>query len=212
MNEHGPSGARSGRPGCSIRRRSHRQADGIPRSRLSADTSIFIDLGIEQRTRRDEGRRSPARRVRCGAWPSSDRDSTSPTSWTATTSIPSRRFSPLPSSTRCCDSISATQSRLKVTAFDLSPRVLQHLEAARARARRHSVFCGATTEHRAALESGTRRLLAAVWQLDWRTRHDGPPSPAARGGRGARLLVRPPVVQPVTPVRPEHRHRAVRAP
>ena len=43
--------------------------------------------------------------------------------------------------------------QLQVTAFDLSPRVLRHLEAARMRARTASVSGGAAAERRAALDA-----------------------------------------------------------
>ena len=68
---------------------------------------------------------------------------------------------------------------LQLTAFDLSPRVLQHLEAARTRARAGSpVHSGAPAKPGSAVGAGSRAILGTLWRP-----HRG----NGQGDAGARL-------------------------
>jgi len=95
----------------------------------------------------------------------------------------------------------ADPSALQITAFDLSPRVLQHLEAARARARTGAAYPVVLARN---TDSPWSADLIEYWQRfgNW-IGEDGtrvPPPPAGAGRVEVRgVAIRPPVVLSVTP-------------
>ena len=140
---------------------------------LSADTSIFIDLGLERalEAMKTDGALRPGS-VRRVAIVGPGLDFTDKLE--GYDFYPEQTLQPFAVIDTLLRLDLADAAELQVAAFDLSPRVLRHLEAARTRAR-------AGTAYPVVLPRNTERpwapelveYLAAVRELDWRTRHEG---------------------------------------
>jgi SAM-dependent methyltransferase len=168
---------------------------------LSADTSIFVDLGLERALdgMKTGGALRPGS-VRRVAIVGPGLDFTDKLE--GYDFYPEQTLQPFAVIDTLLRLDLADQEQLQVTAFDLSPRVLRHLEAARMRAR-------AGTSYPVVLPRNAERPwapeLVEYWQQfgNWIGERGTkvPPAPAAAGPVDVRgIAIRPSVVLSVTPV------------
>ncbi|MSO82909.1 MAG: class I SAM-dependent methyltransferase [Acidobacteria bacterium] len=168
---------------------------------LSADTSIFVDLGIERAldAMRAAGvlRMGSVRRVAIIGPGLDFTDKLDGYDF-----YPEQTVQPFAIIDSLLRLDIAETGQVQVTAFDLSPRVLRHLEAARVRAR-------AGTPYSIVLPRNTDRPwapdLVEYWQRfgNWIGEETTrvPPAPAGAGRVAVRgVFIRPPVVLSVTPL------------
>jgi SAM-dependent methyltransferase len=167
---------------------------------LSADTSIFVDLGLERALDAMIGagalRAGSIRRVAIVGPGLDFTDKLEGYDF-----YPEQTLQPFAVIDTLLRLDLADAAQLQVTAFDLSPRVLRHLEAARTRAR-------AGTPYAVALPRNSERPwtpeLVEYWQQlgNWIGEHAAmvPPPPAGAGRVEVRgVAIRPPIVLSVTP-------------
>jgi SAM-dependent methyltransferase len=165
---------------------------------LSTDTAVFVNFGIDQALREMK---------QAGAAPKIQRVAIVGPGLDFTDKLEGYDFYPVQTIQpfALIDSLLtldlADEKTLQLTAFDISPRVLQHLESARSRAR-------AGTPYSIVLPRNPDRPWAPGLVEYWMragtrigTAMKAPPAPAAAGRVDARAIaIRPSIVSAITPV------------